>query len=290
MKYPFVMALALSVPLLLLSSTTAEKKVNILDAVKNKQITVAVNSKGGHSGSCLSMKLANTSGEKLIVLIPPGTVFKAADEGEQDIFVVKAQMITLNPAQKTTIDASGFCCQLHDRSPGSGSAFAVGITSDEKLIKLAEHINLNNYPAHVYQEAIWCVSDNNPVSNIYAEGEEIKAIKPLKEFICQLTGQKDDWYSTQQNRTLNAEREIVSQPVKVQGDLKYDTTKGEQLRREVIGPDGIAIEGLGYKAVSPMTGTLSYNFALEVEGWDKGVYKVLVYANKKVILEQKFEI
>jgi hypothetical protein len=291
MKLAIIMALAFFAPLLFLSTVPAEKKMTIQDAVKSRQATVSVVSKGGHSGSCLSLTVANTSGQKAIFMIPPGTVFKAADEGEQDIFVVKAQLITLNAAQKKTIDASGFCCQLHDRSPGSGSAFNVDITSNEKLKKLAEHINQGSYPADVYQEAIWCVSDGNPVSNIYAEGEAAeKAVKPLKDFICQLTGQKEAWYSTQQNRTLTPEREIVSQPVKVKGDLEYKTTKGEQLRRDVVGPDGKVIDELGYSSVSPMTGTLTYGFQLEVEGWDKGVYKVIVSANKKVLLEQEFEI
>jgi hypothetical protein len=288
MKTILFSSLSVAGVILFLSFVPTEKRLTIDEAVKAKQVKANVTSKGGHSGSCVKLEVTNNLKEKVTVVISPGTVFKPNDEGDQDIFVVKEQVIVLNPSQKKVLDASGFCCQLHDSSPAQGSGFTVGVTPNEKLRKLAEHINQNSYPEDSYQQAVWCVSDNDPVTNLYSD--DPSAVKPLREFICKLTGQKDDWYTTKQKREVTPERVIVSEPVKVSGQLLYESTQGDQITAELWGPDEKKMFDLGKPVPAQRSGSMTYGFNLTVQGFPKGKYKVFIYGNKKELLKQEFEI
>jgi hypothetical protein len=288
MKKIMLYFLAVQGLILLLSFGKADKTLTIQDAVKLKQAAAVVTSKGDYSGNCLTIQVTNTSKETVTITIPPGTVFHPVDEGDQDIFVVKQQVIVLKPSEKKVMDGNGFCCQLHDASPGEGEGFTVGITANEKLKKLADFLDKKDYPEHVVQEAVWCVSDDNEVTNIYAA--DPASVKPLREFICELTGQKDQWYTTEQKREVTPERVIVSEPVKVSGSLTYESTTGDQIRGELWGPDNKKLFDLGKPMTAQHSGTMSYGFNLKVTGFEKGKYTVIIYGNTKELLKQEFSI
>lgn len=288
MKTILISSLSVAGVILFLSFVPTEKRLTIDEAVKAKQVNAVVTSKGDHSGNCMSIQVKNNLKEKVTLVISPGTLFKAKDESEQDIFVVKEQVIALAPSQSKVIDASGFCCQRSDRSPDEGSGFTVSKTTNEKLQKLADHINANNYPPESYQSAVWSVSDGKPVTNIYAADPE--AVKPLREFVCQLTGQKNEWYTTEQKYEVTPTREIVAEPVKVTGKLQYQSTQGDQITAELWGPDNTKMFDLGKPMPAQRTGLLIYGFNLTVQGFPKGKYKVFIYGNRKELLKQEFEI
>jgi hypothetical protein len=287
----FIVPLMLVILCFAIAARKAEEKIVIADAVTKGMVKVKISGKGGHSGSCLSMEIQNLKSGPLTIVFEAGRRLNSADDGEQDLLMVRDQVITLKPGEKKKADLSGFCCQLKNHSPASGSGFGLGKLADEKLVKLAKFINGKAIRSSVVQEAVWCISDDQDISNISGEegDPQAKDINELRKFICTLTGKPDPWYSTPQKRIETPERTIEPNPVEVYGEIKYVVASTTVINSELHDANGKLLFSFnGNHQMTP--GTYDYNFHLKVEGFEKGKYHVILKAGTTQIMDKEFNI
>lgn len=266
------------------SQAPENKVLDLHDGIQSKKIEITANSTGGYSGDCILLKV-NPISWKGDVLVPAGTHFLSQDEGEQDIFVVEDQMLALGSG-KTNFTIKGYCSQKSNRAPDEGSAFKIKKTTNAQLKSLAEYINTSKPSENNFQEAVWSVSDRNGVSGIYAENAKDKA---LRNYICELTGQKDTWYTSQREYRLNEDRTIAIQPVKISGQIKFQLEKpGTVMYKLYRGEEKLF--DVGGDRIFDQPGEYTFNFNVSVKSWKKGDYFFKVYFGEKVMHEETFEV
>jgi hypothetical protein len=271
------------------------KTLTINEAVSQGLVRVKVMGAGGHSGECLSLDIQNLKDNGLSICFKPGHRFNSSNEDEQDLLIVKEQVIVLNGKEKKPVPLSAFCCQLHNKCPMQGSGFKLGKAADANLVKLSNFLNTINVPNDVMQEAVWCVSNDNLPSSIALpfnpnqNKEMVKRVDSLRKFVCKLTNKPDCWYSTPQERRQNAQRIIVSNPVEVFGSFSYEVKTPTKITMELVGPDGVVISKLTGREVKTK-GKWDYNFQASVTGYPPGVYHVILKAASTQILDKEFTI
>jgi len=258
------------------------------EALAKGWIKLNVSGTGGHSGSCLEAKIINLSGKKLSLRIEPGIVFKPDDPGMQDILVVKEQVIEIDGKAGKKINLTGFCCISHNRSPAKGTNFKMSGKTDPKLIELAKYLNKGNYETDAMQNAVWSISDQQSVSEIYDENPE--KVKPLRQEVCRLTGQTDNWFNRQVERHVNNEGYIESEPTKVEGRLIFNIDKPTAVYQTVYKENGEVAWDPGKAIDISFTGEISMKFTVTVKGWSKGKYYIKITRPGKELLKQEFTV
>lgn len=264
----------------------APVSLTLEEAIAQKKVTCKLTSTGNYSGESVSVALTNLTGSPLQITIPPGTVFKPSDEGDQDLIVVEQQVLALN-AKATNIQvADGFCMEAHDSSPAENNGMKMTKTTNAKLQELAGFLNGKQYDSYTIQEAVWAVSDGEEISSI---GNDTQKDKDLRAFLSKLTGKPDPWYATKQRHTLTEERLIESNPVSVSGRISF-VSDGKIKIHEVVKNARGEVKNTSEDLEFPRQGKWNYQFVLTVQGWEKGNYTVDVMDGTKVLQTFPFTI
>jgi hypothetical protein len=120
-------------------------------------------------------------------------------------------------------------------------------------------------------------------------GKVTPAEERIRTFVAALTGQKDVWYSTPQNRTVDNSGNIVSETVTIRGNISYTANKGMQVYNEVVKENGTRIHKTEIMK-APINGKVEFTFTLRVKGWEKGNYLIKVKEGDRVIADYPFSI
>ncbi|CAG5078354.1 hypothetical protein [Parvicella tangerina] len=275
-------------PLILFASHSIEspKEITLQEAMANNLVEVSIESVGGYSGKCVALHVNSDSRKKFNLIVEPGDLFISEFDENQNILVVEEQVLAMEDVEDD-FRIEGFCCEAHDSSPGEGDGFTLTKVKNEKLAKLANYISGKGVDLDNKQSAIWAVSDGNSVSDIYPTN---KASKPLRKYVCELTGQKDVWFNTKKNYHVTESRQIVSEPVLITGEVKYDVKEPGKVYCSVYDSEGNVMLELVKGTQIPYAADLSFEFQGKVKGWDEGDYFVKVFLDEKEIHSQKFTV
>lgn len=270
------------------SKYAAIKTIELNEAIKNGLVSIETNSLGGHSGACIELNLINKTSGDLNLQVKAGSVFNPDEEDMQTLITVQDQILALKKNQTVKKTINAFCCEMKDRSPKTGTKFTCGTTTNPKLQTLANHLNSNTYPESMYQTAVWCVSDNNSVADIYFQDQN--ASNQLREETCKITGQKNVWYTNKTNFSLDDRGYINREPVMVSGAITMTIDKPITFRTEIRRADHSLLLKLERETKIERIGKFDYEFSMKVRGWEKGKYFVVVLAGEKEIINQEFDV
>lgn len=265
---------------------SAPTTITLEEAIAKKMVSCKFVSNGNYSGESVAVSLTNLTGTPLNITVPVGTVFKPNDEGDQDLIVVEQQAIALNGKASVKQVLDGFCMEAHDSAPAPDNGMKLSRTSNPKLQELATFLNGKGYDSETVQSAVWAVVDNDGVSEIDNEDEKGKA---LRTFICKLTNQPDPWYATKVERNVTPQRIIESNPVSVNGQIRF-ASDGKVKIHEVVQKVGGEVMNTSEEIEFPKKGNWNYEFTLTVKGWEKGEYVVNVMEGTKLVKAFPFTI
>lgn len=241
-------------------------------AISAGDVTAEITSNGKHSGRSVKMNLTNTTDKQLNIRIPAGTAYFPEDDGQQTLFQVEDEFIVLEPKASKIHTIAAFCSELHDSAPSEGTSFKMGTAKNKKLNDLADYVKGKKLPKTSYQEAVWAVSDGNSVAFIEASDPASKA---FRQFVADLTGQTNTWYTASQNYTLTAERRIVALPTIVRGQVQFPSDGVSVIRQEVVDKDGVV--RFEMPPVTPKkSAKCTMDFSVKVAGWEKGDYTLRI--------------
>lgn len=261
--------------------------ISLADAIKNKMVTATYVGAGTYTGNSIKIEATNLQDKKINISIPAGTMFKPSDDGMQNILVTQEQILALGSKEKKSTLLRGYCCEAHDGAPSKDIDFTLSSNKDPKMGMLFAFLKGKPIPDAAQQEAVWCISDGHSVSDIYAP--KMESVKPLREEVCKITGQKDTWYSTPKNHSVDANGNISHVTTEVSGLIKFKALKAAKIHNEIHDATGkLVIKNPNEFDVKP--GNIEYEFGIKVQGWQKGTYYVEVYENEKVVHKQEFKI
>lgn len=265
----------------------APKEITIQEAEQQAIIKANVNSKGGHSGKCIELKLENLTKKPQQIFIPAGTVFIADNSDEQNILMTQDMIFTLNGGQSKMMDVSGFCCEMSDSSPDKGSTFKVSMHKNEKVIQLVNYLKTKNFDENTLQSAVWCVANDAGLGSVYCDDE--KQTNELRDKISEITGKEKVWYTAQTNYSLDEQRHIVREPTLVKGMLTTTIDKPMEVKQEVYNENNELLH-TSPAMKFPRKGKYDYDFYLKVSGWKTGKYYILVKGGDQELMKVDFEI
>ena len=161
--------------------------ISVLDAFKQKLITIKVKGKGGYNGKCLTMEIKNISNKSLNINVQAGTIFDNTEEWQQDLMVVEEQMVALNPKNTDFVNLQTVCIQPGNGSPALGVSFLLAKIAEGHLLKLAQFISQKKYFTSTSQSAVWALINGNSMGEIY--GQDSVMVKELCAIVSEATGQ-----------------------------------------------------------------------------------------------------
>lgn len=261
-------------------------QTTLQDAITNKTIVANAVSNGKYSGKSVNLQLSNNTNQSIQVLIPAGTLYYPKNDDEQTLIQLEDQLITLTPNGKTTPSIGAFCTEASDRCPTESESFRIGKTSNPKFNQLVGFVKGKNISKSNYQDAVWAVSDNKSVSNINAE---LPVDKEFRKFVASLTGQKDTWYTTPQNVTVDDHGNFNMETVLIHGDLSFTCAKGAKVYQDIHKENG-EVFFHSDKSMTSLSGKVDYNFRLSVKGWERGKYYIRIHDGTKELSRYNFEI
>jgi hypothetical protein len=269
-------------------STNADvaKTISIEDAIKTGTIQVAMTANGGFSENSIALKIINKTADDLKLIVKAGSVFYSTDPGEQELVLPIDHLILVKSRAQVHEQLSAYCTESSDKVPAQNGKLTMKQSSNKKLLELTTYFNKNKLSPVTYQDAIWSVTDQHPISNIVVNTKEDR---DLRTFIAGLTGLKDVWYSSPQERVVSPDRQITQETVTISGDLSFKTKVGAVVHQEIHNKE----TGLLFKSDKRntiKTGTVDYSFTIKVRGWDKGEYEIRVLEGSTLIANYPFSI
>jgi hypothetical protein len=270
-----------------LTSFNAQKPALTFEkALAEKKIEIVIIPTGGHSGNCINIEVKNLTNKALNLEMAPGTVFFPENEEEQILVTTNDLMLALEKEQKKKIKVFAYCTEASNRCPSVTSKFQLATTPNAALNKLTHFLDsLKALDENMIQNAIWCLTDSHSVSNVYTNDPKVS--KALRSYLCAATGQKDTWYSTRRDISVDRENRIVSTPKEIKGDISFQTAEAVELQGVVKDSVGNVIYTNPNKTVCP-AGKIRFEFKLKIDGWKPGNYSVVYTNNGKEILSQPF--
>ena len=255
-------------------------------AIAAGDVTAEVSSNGKYSGRSVNLKLTNTTSKKLTIRVPAGTAYAPANDDEQTLFQMEDEFIVLEPKATKFHMIAAFCSESSDGVPTEGSNFKITTPKNKKLDELAAYVKGKNIPKTSYQEAVWAVSDNYPVSTIEANTPESKA---FRQYVADLTGQTNTWYTATQNYSVNAQRRIVPLPTIVKGQVEFPSDGVSVIKQEVVDKDGVVRFEMP-PATPKKSAKCTMDFSVKVVGWEKGDYTLRIVMNDVELKAYPFTI
>ena len=273
-----------------------QEAIKIQDAVKQKLISVKLNSTGKYSGKSMQVTLKNLTGKTQQIQLPAGTVFIADTSAEQNIYMPEDATIVLQPKQSKTTSIEGYCCEPSDRGPKENSPFKLSFTENKDLLALNKVIKGKKLSEDIKQNAVWATINKelSPI-NEYNDHQSGSSSDPadivrLRQDMSAELNIPDAWYNTHQNVSMDANRRIVLEPTEISGAITIKINGNTTLKEVIKNEKGEIIDNDMKPYTINKTGNLTYSFNLKVRGWDPGKYYVIVTANSKEVLKQEFAI
>ena len=271
-------AILLSIGICLsLSFGVPKKEFTLQEILTDAKFEVSTTSNGGHSEQSVTLKIISKQKSNINVVIPSGTLFYPENEGHQTLVAPIQRVLAIKPSENTFI-LDGFCTEANDGCPSSGSNFTIALSDNEKLTKLFSFIKEHEIDIHNMQEAIWCITDNESIANVYAKDTAVNT--KFKNLLSQLTGQKIPWYSTKRDFEVDERGNINRNSVELKGNVEFSTTKQTVIKSKIINEQGDLIHQYNKDFTVPKAiKDIQLTFSVSVKGWEKGKYYVIYYTN-----------
>lgn len=285
----FAKIAGLSIVLALFSAfsyNSTNVKINVFDAIQAKTITASWLSNGKHSGNSVDIKITNTTNNSIELVIPAGTKYSTAVDDEQTLIQLEDQFIALAPKQVYNGKVAAFCMEASDRCPTATSAMKISKNTNPKLNELTAYIKGKAIDKSTFQDAVWAISNGYSVSNISSENQ---ASEDLRKKVAEITGQKNPWFSSPQNVTIDEQGNFNRETVLIAGQLEFMCNKGTMVHQDIYKANGEAVL-ISDKTMQARYGDVKYRFQIRVTGWEKGEYYIKLHDGTTEITRYVFSV
>jgi hypothetical protein len=283
-------SLTMFVGLVLASFIPNDNFITIEQALLEKKIELVIPPYETYPQDGILVTVKNISGKRLSLKMSMGSIFIPDSEEEQTLIRSEEEVFALTIGQEKTLQFEGYCTELHDKGCDKGTAFKMDKTKNTKLLNLLTYMDsLGIKNQNTIQHAIWCITDNSPVSYI-GSPETPSPEETLRAYLCSITGQKDTWYMAAADIIETPEHEFVIVTKEVTGEITFTSTSEVHLYGVVKDSTGKVLHTSPSVINAPSDVEVSFDFALTVIGWAPGKYSVVYTNNGVVVINQEFEI
>jgi hypothetical protein len=259
--------------------------LNVL--IEKGKLRASIQGVGGHEGECISISLFSTSDDTSFIWLEPGRILQSVDTAVQDILITREELLVLAPGEHRELAIFGFCSQASYAPPDSSEQFLPGKMADSTVVMLARFLNErdNEFPVDAIQNAVWCLTDNYDIRDIY--GEDLASIHDLINYVADLKGLDID-FSTDYDQAGNLEPYSQSS-VTISGDVEVYFPTDCLANISIVNSEGVEYESFEelkyYKS-----GIYNFTFRFTSSNWPPGKYYFIVESEGNVIYRKEFSL
>lgn len=266
--------------------STSIPPVDFHEALAKKMISVESISTGRCSGQSVKLKLANQISKNISIKIPALTTYSPEDNGEQTLLQVEEMLVDLDKNESKYMLVPAFCSELSDRAPKKDGKFTIGKSKNSKFVQLANYIQKNPISKSNYQEAVWAISDDQSINHLSIDKPQDKK---FRKFMSQLTGQKESWYSSPQQTTIDPYGNINRETVRIAGALKFDSDGISKVHQAIYDSEGKELFTGPDRQIKKVN-NVKMTFSIQVKGWKKGDYEVRIIKGETILKKFPFVV
>lgn len=264
------------------------EKVNLLDAIAKKWILVEAKSTGKYGENSVQLSIKNLRATPISLIVNAGLVFDVENPDEQDMFVAEDKLLALNGNGKLDQTIHGFCTNSHGKVPKTDEKMTPKLFSSHPQMKqVTDFLKGKKLASHVIQDAVWSLTNDEPVNHIPSDAPENKE---LKKILYAITKQKESWYEAPQTHQVMPDRSINRETVSISGDFKFPGKKGMFVTEELCNEAGTVLYKLQEMEIKHDTDEVSYRFNIQVKGWKKGNYFVRIKTGGTILKKYDFTV
>jgi hypothetical protein len=259
------------------------KHSSIEELVRKKKLGINICGLGGYQGDCILMSFYNLTPDTSFLRLEPGRILASTDTLAQDILITREELITLAPGERRSIRAFGFCSEACKATPDSAGLFDFGEMADSLLVVLAEFLNDkgNNYPEDAIQHAVWCMTDDYELSEIY--NADFAGTAELLELVAGLKGIRYTW---------DENKNVIQAPesrIAISGQVEFFIQDQCFVDIYICDKDGKKWEILKEK-VPYKPGIIQFTFRIMAVNWPGGTYFLRAESDNKLLYQKEFDI
>lgn len=261
----------------------AMNRVSIDEALKKQLIKADVTCKGG---LVLAYKIKNQTEDSLKIIVPAGWRMNAVKENYQDVLMVHEQILALKKQETKSFELKGYCCEYTNSGPVAGLKYETGKLADTKLHLLAKFLNAAKADENTEQYAVWAISNRRPTSNITGSNDSLT--EPLRRFVATLKDEPIPWYTLRKKACFSSNGYLIEYPIQLKANLNYQASETNYAWLSITDSLGNKVgEIIGQWLIA---GTHDYAVNLNVKGFKKGKYKIILAGSKETYIDKEFEI
>lgn len=270
-----------------LLASAKHQKLTLQEALDNMLVKAQAKSLGGHSEECMQMNVQNLVEDSLVILVEAGRRLNSLKESDQDILILRQEIITLGKLEDKWFKVRGFCCQHKNHSPGKEALYDVGAMADSNLVILARFIDSRKFETHATQMAVWALSDKDETSKIASKTDT--TLDALRVLVATLKGEPVPWYSVYSKTHVFSSGSMATMPLWLRGKLEYNSNNDSYVTMHIL--DSMGHEVGQIVRMWSGTGKRNYDLSMSVAGFAKGKYTVeIIDEKKKELVKKEFEI
>ena len=236
---------------------------------------------GGHQEYCLSLSLTNTTNDSIGIYIEPGRVLISDNSKFQDLIVMRSLYFKVPPGKQSKQAVYAFCCKAKRASPAPNSLFRNGYFNSSPLCLLGNFINAGTYMPAEIQSSVWAISDDYPIASICEGG----TLSPLKKWLAMMRNKPNPWHCIEYDRADTSV--LQSRHLRVTGAFSFKVSHYSTVIIQVRTKAGHIVDYIQRNALYT-AGDFDYPLDLDVKGWPKGVYEILVFEDGNRINQPTF--
>lgn len=266
--------------------------ISIQDALNKNLIALTIKSLGGHSGQCILITTQNKTAGNLLIHLEAGRFMMPDDSTRQRMIITKERLIALGPQATDTVKSYAMCTQMHKAGPLVKTIFSLGKMAEGNLLKLVEIINKNNYQTMAAQSAIWSVSDNNDITDVYSDDQGEMII--LRKFVSAvkledaLTKKYADYIGFFIVKTDIEDSTFLKYANgKIEGAIQFELTEDASLYLTLYSEKGTLVKSC-FQNKLYKTGIHTVQYEFNYASTPRGNYHLKLYDSKGNILVDKF--
>lgn len=269
--------------MLLPAISFATTYVSIDQALSKKLIKADVTCKGG---LVLNYVIKNQTPDSIKIVMPAGWRMDADKENYQDVLVAHEQILAMRQHETKSFEIKGYCCEYTNSGPIKGLKYQTGKLADKNLILLSKYLNASKCDANTEQYAVWSISNNRPTSNITGANDSLT--EDLRKFVASVKGEPIPWYTLRKKAHITDVGNIHEYPIALKARVNYNVNNTCYAYFYVLDSLGNKVGEVIGQWVTP--GEHDYAVNLNVKGFKKGKYKMLLASEKETFIDKEFEI
>ncbi|MBN8694136.1 MAG: hypothetical protein J0L69_13160 [Bacteroidetes bacterium] len=257
--------------------------ISIDDALRKSLIRADVTCKGG---LILDYKIKNNLNDSVKVIVPAGWRMNAVKENYQDVLVAHEQILAMGRNETKSFEIKGYCCEYTNSGPIKGLKYETGKLADTKLLLLAKYLNASKTDDNTEQYAVWAVSNNRPTANITGVNDSIT--EDLRKFVATIKDEPIPWYTLRKKAVINEYGNIHEYPIQLKANVDYQVDKTCYAWFYVTDSLGNKVGEIKGQWVN--AGSQEYAVRLNIKGFKKGKYKMMLAGENETFIDKEFEI